>query len=359
MQLAACVLDGELPADGGVLLVAGGLPGGDFSHEGVAVTDAAVEALAGEHRELQLGHVEPTAVDGGVVKLQLPADATSFSRRERLVEGGRGVGVQVVEDDPNGGRVREVPIDQVAHLVGEVVLGALVGDVDVAPGPERLGDQEEVGGPVALVLVVDPLRLARLHRQRDAGLGDQLLRGLIEADDRAGRVVRLGVQVEHVLHPADELGPDGRDHPLLVEPRLELVLLRSRRIASSVISGTSSSSTRRSASICIVQRWRPSGGLVQASATTYARSFGPSFGRAPGRGRSRSDASNLSSTNRRRRRSRVATPIRSRAAITSSVVSSAASSNAWARRTIRTNAVRCRLSRSRRSRSSALSVTRY
>src|SRR6188474_3785034 len=142
----------------------------------------------------------------------------------------------------------------------------------------RLGDQEEVGGPPPLVLVVDPLGLARRHRQRDPSLGDQLLRGLIEADGRAGRIVRLGIEVEHVLHARDELGADGRDHPLLLEPRLELVLLRSSRIASSVMSGTISSSISLSASICIDQRCRPSGGFVQASATTYARSFGPSFG---------------------------------------------------------------------------------
>jgi hypothetical protein len=53
MELAPCVIDSELPADGGALFVAGGLPGGDFGDEGVTVADPAVEALAGEHRELQ------------------------------------------------------------------------------------------------------------------------------------------------------------------------------------------------------------------------------------------------------------------------------------------------------------------
>ena len=46
MQLAAGVVDGEVPADGGALLVAGGVPSGDLGDEGVAVAEATVEALA-------------------------------------------------------------------------------------------------------------------------------------------------------------------------------------------------------------------------------------------------------------------------------------------------------------------------
>ena len=52
MQLAAGVVDGELPVDRGTLLVAGGRPGGHLGDEGVALADPAVEALAGEQREL-------------------------------------------------------------------------------------------------------------------------------------------------------------------------------------------------------------------------------------------------------------------------------------------------------------------
>ena len=161
MQLASGVVDRELPMDGGTLLVAGGFPGSDLGHQGVAVPDAAAQALAGQQRELQLGHIEPTAVDRGVVKLQLSQDASGLVGCERLVEGRRGMGVQVIKDDPDGGRVREVAVDEVAHLLGEVVLGALVRDVNMSPGPERLGDQEEIGGSLALVLVVDALGLAR------------------------------------------------------------------------------------------------------------------------------------------------------------------------------------------------------
>ena len=50
---------GEVPGDRRVLLVAHLLLGGHFSAEHVKIVDAAVEALASEDRELDLGDPEP------------------------------------------------------------------------------------------------------------------------------------------------------------------------------------------------------------------------------------------------------------------------------------------------------------
>src|SRR2546423_6275000 len=107
MELAACVIDSELPADGGALFVAGGLPGGDFGDEGVAVADPTLETLAGQQPEPQFGHVEPTPPDRGVVKLELSARAARFRSGGGLGEGRRSGGGQVFRDDPAGGRARE------------------------------------------------------------------------------------------------------------------------------------------------------------------------------------------------------------------------------------------------------------
>ncbi len=78
MQLATSDIDGDLPGDGGALLVARGLSRGDIGGEGVAVADAPAEALAGEHRELQFRHVEPTAMVWGVVDVELPKRASGL-----------------------------------------------------------------------------------------------------------------------------------------------------------------------------------------------------------------------------------------------------------------------------------------
>jgi hypothetical protein len=54
-------------------------------------------------------------------------------------------------------------------------------------------------------------------------LSDQLARRLVEADDRMLLVGPLGVELEDVFHPRDELCVDLRDAPHLLLPRFQLV----------------------------------------------------------------------------------------------------------------------------------------
>ena len=53
------VVGGELPVHLPLVGVGGGLPGSEFGVEQVKVLDAALEALAGERGELDLGDVQP------------------------------------------------------------------------------------------------------------------------------------------------------------------------------------------------------------------------------------------------------------------------------------------------------------
>jgi hypothetical protein len=69
-EFEAGVGGGELPVDLALISVGGVLPGGEFGVEGVDVGDAAVEALASQGGEFDLGDVEPGAVFRGVVDLQ-------------------------------------------------------------------------------------------------------------------------------------------------------------------------------------------------------------------------------------------------------------------------------------------------
>ncbi len=63
-ESGAGVVGGEVPVDLTLGGVGGVLPGGEFGVEGVEVGDAAVEALAGECGQFDLGDVEPGAVFG-------------------------------------------------------------------------------------------------------------------------------------------------------------------------------------------------------------------------------------------------------------------------------------------------------
>lgn len=95
--------------------------------------------------------------------------------------------------------------DRAAHV--RVVNGsAALGDRDVPPAFERREQHEQVGNPVAVILVVVARFLPRPHRQRPLCFGDELPAGLVEADERARGIVRAMIDLEHVLHRGDEGG---------------------------------------------------------------------------------------------------------------------------------------------------------
>src|SRR3954463_7746441 len=67
LELDAGVGGGEAPVDPTVGGVSGGLPRGDLAFQGRAVGQPAVQALPGEHAQLDLGYVQPAAVLGSGV----------------------------------------------------------------------------------------------------------------------------------------------------------------------------------------------------------------------------------------------------------------------------------------------------
>jgi hypothetical protein len=71
MQLDTRVCGGKAPANAGLGVIAVGLPGCDLAFEDFAVGDAAVQALPAQGAQLDLGDVEPRAMLGRVVDLQL------------------------------------------------------------------------------------------------------------------------------------------------------------------------------------------------------------------------------------------------------------------------------------------------
>src|SRR5205823_5025373 len=89
-------------------------------------------------------------------------------------------------------------------------------------------------------------------------------------------VVGPGIDVQHILHRRHEAGVGlGRQHPLLLQPRLDLVFFSVRQTVAGSIAPTTSSSTSLSASSFMVQRAWPSGGGPQATAASRA-SWAPS-----------------------------------------------------------------------------------
>jgi hypothetical protein len=85
------------------------------------------------------------------------------------------VDVKVVLDHNDCPGVGEVDIGEVLQDMSVIHGGVKIRDLDAAPAFERREHHEEVGGPVALILVIATGRAARFHRDRQARLGDELL----------------------------------------------------------------------------------------------------------------------------------------------------------------------------------------
>src|SRR5882724_36116 len=184
--------------------------------------------------------------------------------------------VEIILDQKDCPGVREVDIGQIFQDVSVIHGGMAICDLDMAPAFERSKHHEEVGGAVALVLVVEPRRTSRFHRDRHARFGNQLLGCLVQANQRAMGIAWPHINGQHVFHRRYERAVGlGRDDPLLPAMGLENVFLSVRPIVLSLARSTMLSSTTLFSNRRKVQRTRPLGGLEQAKAISLA-SFSPS-----------------------------------------------------------------------------------
>src|SRR4029450_2060888 len=358
MQLHSCLRGRKLPVNGRPGGIAGSFRGGQFPFQHCCGGDAPVQALPSQDTEFDLSHVEPTAMLGRIVKLQLLANAVRFRRGKSLIERGGLVDVEIIQHYPDHLGLGVALIDQPLHRVGKILHRSLLRYRYVPPPGLGLDEEKEITGAVAFVFIIIARGLSGLGRQGLAGLSNQLFTALIKIDLRALRIIGLGIQVQHVFHGRHKLPAHLRQTPLLMLPGLEGVFLRIWRTVSRAIESTKPNSTAWSASNCRVQWGWPVGAGVQATAMRWASCLPLSLHRPPGRGRSLS-ASKFSSTKRWRVRSTVATPTLSARVISSSVRPSSAWSKMRARVSLRAlplpRWIRC----SNVVRSSAVSSTTY
>src|SRR5690242_13642407 len=149
--------------------------------------------------------------------------------------------------------------------------GTAVGDLDVSPSLQWCEQHEQIGGAVALILVVMAGGLSTPGRDRHARFLDELFGGFIQTDQGAVWIARSLVDLQHILHGGYEGGAGlGRNDPLLLEMRLERVFFSVRPIVLSLARSTMFSSTTAVSSSVNVQRLRPLGGGEQANAISLA-----------------------------------------------------------------------------------------
>ena len=138
LELDASIGAGEAPLYGALGRVALRFPRTHFLGKRFLVGDALIQTLASEHRELDLGHVQPRAVLGCVMNLQLTSDAPSLGRDERFIQGGGGMGVEVVQNQNDLLGLRVVAVDQLLYAMRPVELRPPLGDADVTPAGQGL-----------------------------------------------------------------------------------------------------------------------------------------------------------------------------------------------------------------------------
>ena len=126
------------------------------------------------------------------------------------------MGVEVIHHQNDSLGVGVVEVNQLSYAMCPLDLRPPpLGDADVAPAGQGLTDDEEVGRPIALVLVVVAGGSSRGGGKRFPHLAHELLALLVQAHLRETLVVGAGVDRENVLHAPDELGAScfgGMDH---------------------------------------------------------------------------------------------------------------------------------------------------
>src|SRR4029450_6842981 len=114
------------------------------------------------------------------------------------------VDAEIVLDKKECLGVRELDVGQVFQDASVIHGGMAICDLDVAPAFERSKHHEEIGGAIALVLIIETGRASRFHRDRHARFGNELLRGFVEANQRTTAVAWPRVDGQHVFHSGYE-----------------------------------------------------------------------------------------------------------------------------------------------------------
>jgi hypothetical protein len=182
----------------------------------------AIQTLRGEHRACTCGHIEPTALLRRLVQCQLPRDPACFCRGKGLIPRGGG-GMEVIHAPSHHVRLWKMPVDQLLHLHGEDMLRAACCDVAVPPSTQRLDEEEEMCRAFAAILLIVSSGLSRPGRQGVPCLTDHLHRTCITTDLRTPPIIRLGLQIQPILHVPNKVRTDAGNAPCFALPRLAVV----------------------------------------------------------------------------------------------------------------------------------------
>ena len=139
MKFVTSIVGGKAPGDGAALSIALSLQGGNTLTQVLHTCHATRQTASCKDTNLDLGHIQPTAMFGRVMKLHAPQDAPRLGGFKGFIQGSSGMGVQVILHNANAGGVRIDLVDQPLDAVRVVDLGAVLRHLDMAPSSQRRG----------------------------------------------------------------------------------------------------------------------------------------------------------------------------------------------------------------------------
>ena len=194
-KLDASIFGSELPPDGGSSIVSTLLPSLCERAQCLSVRYTLVQTLLAQDTQLDLCHVQPTAMLRRVVKHQLGSDTVRLLWWKMGVQASFRVCVEIVHHQLNSLNAWKMDVHQVAHALGKVPPIARLGHLYMPPVVVGSKHHEEVAHTIVLVLMVVTSRLTRFHRLRVAYLFALLFVAFINTYQWTERVWWQVVQV--------------------------------------------------------------------------------------------------------------------------------------------------------------------
>src|SRR5713226_6342474 len=99
MELVTSVAGSKAPRDGAALSIALGLQGSDALAQHLHAFHATRQTATSKDTDLDLSHIQPTAMFGRIMEFHPLQDTTRFWRRKGFIQGRSGVRVQIILHD--------------------------------------------------------------------------------------------------------------------------------------------------------------------------------------------------------------------------------------------------------------------
>src|SRR5579859_2730949 len=248
-----------------------------FIREGLNMVPQMLEVLhtlgqttALKHADLDLGHIQPTSMFGGIMHLQTLPNALSLLWWIRLIQAGCCMRIEIIHHQTNALGLRVDLIDQPADGLGKIQPGASLTHLQAAKARQWLDKDKQISGPQSLILVIRASGRSWLGGPGITDFPMHHQRFLVKTDQRLAFIIRLSVQMQDILHSGNILRIHIGNTPVFMLPGFQLIFFSNCRIVSGEIDLTYPNSTALPANIRTVQWSWPASTSLHAMAIRWA-----------------------------------------------------------------------------------------